>query len=102
MDQLALNFSARPPRMATHAENLRRVKGDIRPAIIEFFLARQVGDRFHVAELSNFVNDRHRCAPDSPRRIMSELAREGELDYVVVNRRNSLYQITKLPEREAA
>ena len=33
-----------------------------------------------------------RIAPDSPGRILRELRLNGRLDYVVLNRRQSLYQ----------
>lgn len=99
-----LELCERKPRGGTHAENLRRVKSKLDPHVEAFFLARSIGAQFHALDLWQFVNARHACAPDSPRRVMSELATEGRLDYEVINRRQSLYRITALPmaQKEAA
>lgn len=88
-----------------HAPNLRRVRSKLEPDVEAFFLAHSVGFQFTALSLWQFVNARHACAPDSPRRVMSEMATEGRLGYEVINRRQSLYRITALPEvkeKEAA
>jgi hypothetical protein len=49
---------------------------------------------FHVEDLRQYVLERvvEEIAPDSPGRILRLLREEGKLDYVVINRRQSLYQ----------
>ena len=96
MEQQVLQF--RP--MQTHVENMQRVRSQIERHILTFFSIRTVGAQFHAIDLWNYVNAIYTCAPDSPRRIMSEMANDGLLGYAVVNRRQSLYEITKLPEDE--
>jgi hypothetical protein len=57
------------------------------------FHATHAGTTFHVEELRRFVISRvPDIAPDSPGRILRLLRREGRLDYVVIDRRDSLYQ----------
>lgn len=101
MNQLALNFSNRKnPLSQTQGANLRRVRSGIAPFILEFFAARKVGDKFHNSDLWQFIvtEKNHRCAPGSPDRIMRDLAQAGVIDYVVISRSESLYEITKLPQ----
>jgi len=69
-----------------------RVYGKIAPLILEFSRD-QAGKVFHVEQLRKFVEGRATdIAPDSPGRVLRELRLEGRLDYVVINRRQSLYQ----------
>lgn len=96
MEQQVLQFKP----MQTHAENIQRVRSQIERHVLAFFEVRRVGAQFHALDLWQSVNAVCPCAPDSPRRIMSEMANEGLLGYAVVNRRQSLYEITKLPESE--
>ena len=51
------------------------------------------GHAFHAEELRRCVLIYEpEIAPDSPGRILRLLRQEGKLNYVVINRRNSLYQ----------
>jgi hypothetical protein len=69
-----------------------RVRDKIAPYILAFSKNR-AGQQFHVEELRVYVrNHLPLIAPDSPGRILRELRLEGRLDYVVINRRQSLYQ----------
>ena len=96
MTQQLLQFKP----MATHIENLQRTRSALERHILDFFLARRVGAQFHSVDLWQYVTEQQTCAPDSPRRIMSEMMTDGLLGYAVVNRRQSLYEITKLTEAE--
>jgi hypothetical protein len=70
-----------------------RVFSRIAPIILQFKDERPQGT-FHVEELREYVLVRlsGEIAPDSPGRILRELRLQGMLDYVVINRRQSLYQ----------
>ena len=61
--------------------------------LIMAFSRLHAGEQFHVEELRVFVRGHlPLIAPDSPGRILRELRLQGRLDYVVINRRQSLYQ----------
>ena len=69
-----------------------RVYDKIAPMIMEFSRL-YAGQQFHVEELRAYVRDViPDIAPDSPGRILRQLRQEGRFDYVVINRRQSLYQ----------
>ena len=69
-----------------------RVYNKIAPLILEFEVLR-AGKAFHGEDLRTFVTHRlPEVAPDSPGRILRALRLEGHLDYVVLDRGNSLYQ----------
>lgn len=78
--------------MSDDQEERARVYARIAPLIIEFRLA-CLDSTFHAEELRCYVLTRlPSVAPSSPDRILRELRLNGVLDYVVVNRRQSLYQ----------
>ncbi|MET0653678.1 MAG: hypothetical protein ABWY63_14300 [Hyphomicrobiaceae bacterium] len=69
-----------------------RVFTRIAPVILTFRAERGF-NTFHAEELRDYVIERlPDIAPDSPGRILRELRLLGRLDYVVINRRQSLYQ----------
>lgn len=70
-----------------------RVYGRIAPLILRYHDA-HTGEAFHAEDLRQFVMlfVNGQVAPDSPGRILRELRLEGRLNYVVINRRDSLYQ----------
>ena len=69
-----------------------RVYSRIAP-IIQDFRAEHPDGTFHAEELRDYVIARvPETAPDSPGRILRELRLQGLLNYVVINRRQSLYQ----------
>ena len=73
-------------------EERARVFSRIAPHVLAFKDERPTGV-FHAEELLNYVVERlPDIAPDSPGRILRELRLLGRLDYVVLNRRQSLYQ----------
>ncbi len=89
MEQLSLNWREASIQQA----NLSRVRSVIAPLILEFCKSRGVGTQFHMEELTRFVRSAFPSAPDSAGRILRDLRQEGELNYKVVNRRQSLYEI---------
>lgn len=83
--------------METHAQNLERVVVKIGPVVLAF--CRQIlidgRPRFSMRELTAYVR---RCvgeiAPDSPGRTLRELRKSGALNYELVSRKASLYQLS--------
>jgi hypothetical protein len=69
-----------------------RVYAKIAPVIMAFHDL-HVGETFHAEELRTFVTERvPEIAPASPDRILRALRLGFRLNYVVLDRRNSLYQ----------
>ena len=78
--------------MSTQAEELARVYKQIAGSIRRFAEAHPQST-FHVEELRQYVLDEYpTIAPDSPGRILRQMRQDGVLNYVVINRRQSLYQ----------
>ena len=61
-----------------------------------FFDSLADGATFHAQELRDFVAAKVPVAPSSPDRIMRDMRQSGQISYVVLNRRESLYQKTQL------
>jgi hypothetical protein len=73
-----------------------RVFARIAPLVMDY-ASSHAGEAFHAEELRQFVLERDPLiAPDSPGRILRELRLAGKIDYVVINRRQSLYQFRHL------
>ena len=73
-------------------EERGRVYGKISPLILAFAVD-NAGKGFHAEELRQYVTQyAPELAPSSTDRILRQLRQEGRLDYVVINRRQSLYQ----------
>ena len=80
-------------------EERARVRSRIAPFIMTFH-ENHAGRLFNAEQLRRYVRGfAPGIAPDSPGRILRELRLEGRLDYVVVNRRRSLYQFRTIPKR---
>jgi hypothetical protein len=80
------------------AENLERVSSRIERAIIQFCSAHP---RFHADDLRQFVaKETGIVAPGSADRILRDLRQRGQLNYKVLNRRGSLYQVTDVRGKE--
>lgn len=73
---------------------LQRVSDKIAGHVCAFFAARGLNRTFYNAELLSFVQGREACAPDSAARIMRLLRRQGRINYRVISRAESLYQVT--------
>jgi hypothetical protein len=77
-------------------EERERVYAKIAAVIMEFHELHPC-EEFHVEELRLFVRERvSDIAPDSPGRILRALRLEGRVNYVIINRRDSLYQFCAL------
>lgn len=73
-------------------EERARVFSRIAPHILAF-KGERLNSTFHADELRSYVIERvPDIAPASPDRILRELRLLGRLHYVVLNRRQSLYQ----------
>lgn len=79
--------------MNEQQQNLERVSSSIAPIVLEFCRATASGGMFRMHELVAYVQARATVAPDSPSRILRDLAKRGQLAYRVVNRSQSLYQL---------
>ena len=75
-----------------------RVFARIAPIVMLFRYENPDG-LFHIEDLREYVIEREPgIAPDSPGRILRELRLQGRLNYVVLNRRQSLYQFRPVEE----
>jgi hypothetical protein len=76
--------------------NLDRVKNNIGVHVRAFVKLRWDTDqkRFAMRELHDYIFQQTQTAPASPDRILRQLRLDGEFDYRVVNRKESLYEIT--------
>jgi hypothetical protein len=79
--------------MQTQTENIQRVT-DVIAIHVMTFLSAHLNKEFRVTDLHTFVADKlgGYVAPGSPDRIMRHLRQKRLVDYVVVNRRQSLYR----------
>ena len=79
---------------------LDRVKSRLARPIVEWckFCLRRRDGRFQSEELYHYIDCkvRPRPAPGSADRILRELRRQGLIDYRVVNRRASLYEVLEV------
>lgn len=89
-------MSANQVTPAEQAANLRRVQKNLDGHVLAF--CRDVWQmkppRFFMHELTTFVRGRVGIAPDSPGRILRSMRQRMLIDYVVVNRKSSLYELT--------
>ncbi len=76
-------------------EHLSRVSDTIAPIVLEFCQDRMrtCQAQFRMEELRTYVSERTMIAPASPDRILRDLRQAGKLNYRVVNRRGSLYEV---------
>lgn len=82
-------------------KNLERVRGKIHQAILEYFSFRYVGQTFTMSHLTRVVSAQvPDIAPDSPGRIMRLLRAEGLINYKVVSRKDSRYEVLE-PEEQS-
>ena len=90
----------------THAESLSRVRSKIGAVVLEFLRERVATGRpeFAISDLHAYVTAAHGVAPASPDRILRDGRQRGLYEYEVVNRRRSLYRVTRVnpPTQEAA
>ena len=79
--------------MKEQEENISRVSQKIAYAILEFWEYTGPKTPFHMENLLKYVRTRlPKIAPDSPSRVMRDLRQHKVINYVVLNRRKSLYK----------
>ncbi len=93
--QMALFDPMPPPAVARQHEQLERVTSRIGALVLEFCEERIAsGHReFFAAELRAFIAGRTTTAPASPDRILRALRSSGQINYRVVSRSKSLYEL---------
>lgn len=75
-------------------EGRERVRAHIGDIVLEFCQENSV---FYMSELFQHVRDKvGRIAPDSPSRILRLLKSLGKVDYEVLDRATSLYQVLRV------
>ena len=82
--------------MSAQGQNITRVFAKIAPHVVGFCKGRltQQQPLFHMEDLESHVRALvPDTAPDSPSRILRSLRQQKWLDYVVRNRRDSLYEV---------
>jgi hypothetical protein len=96
-EQRWLNFAPRERQAGAdeQSENLRRVTGRLRGAIVQFCRLRLASvPRFRADELrlyvGTFVGE---VAPDSPGRVLRQLRQAGVVDCVLLDRAGSFYEV---------
>ena len=81
-----------------HQENIERVKAKIGPSVIRFIKYVGEGNTFHADDLRDWVVEETKIAPASADRILRDLRQTGQINYRVINRRKSLYEVLKNKE----
>jgi hypothetical protein len=79
-------------------KQLRRCTSALGNAILDFC---RVKKTFHMDELQRWVTSKVHSAPSSTDRVLRELRKQGQLDYEVVSRKDSLYKITAIHHKTA-
>lgn len=75
------------------ARQIGRVKSRIADLVEAFVNEVGAGHPFRMAALLAWIAERAQVAPDSPGRILRLLKREGRINYRIVNRSQSLYEV---------
>jgi hypothetical protein len=77
---------------------LRRVSARINKLVLSFCRDRIATNQntFHMTELALWVSRHNLIAPDSAGRILRSLRAKGKLDYIVVSRSESLYELKRV------
>ena len=79
--------------MSEQQDNIERVGKRIGAAILQFCDGRE---KFHAEDMREYVRKAvGMVAPGSPDRILRDLRKKGLLDYKVLSRKNSHYQIIR-------
>jgi len=97
-----LPLFARPSPPEHGPASLERISSRIGAAIVEFCTAR-VGQTFHADELRAYVTER--CgvvAPGSADRVLRQLRLTNRIQYIVLNRRDSLYRVDGVTPPESS
>jgi hypothetical protein len=81
--------------MSEHRDHLDRVRLRITTRILEFHARQGYEAAFHADDLRSFVIEEVHVAPASADRVLRDLRQHGTLDYIVLSRRQSLYQFVR-------
>lgn len=82
------------------AEQIERVRERIARYIRVFFVLQIASGKheFHAEDLQSYVAKMARCAPASADRVMRAMKQDGDLDYLLIDRRKSLYRAVSVRE----
>lgn len=67
----------------------------LRELVVAFFHRRRSGERFYLNDLVGSVRMWRYVAPGSPERVMRDLRQKKVIDYRLVSRRYSLYEVRR-------
>ena len=83
--------------MTNQHQQLARVERNISDLVRAFVEERFLSEpQFHIVDLIEYVTKAARSAPTSPDRMLRKLRKDGFCDYRVVDRANSIYEITAM------
>jgi hypothetical protein len=99
-DELRNRAKAAKFESGTHGE-LKRVFGKIGESILDFYQTKMTlepgtGRQFHLVDLYHHVKQAVEVSPNSSARILQYMRREGIVNYVVLSRSESLYEVLPL------
>jgi len=80
------------PKASEQTRQLARVEGRIANSIVAW-CDRHRGGEFHLASMTAAIMAETQCAPDSPRRVMAQLAKTGQVEVECVDRSRSLWRV---------
>jgi hypothetical protein len=80
------------PKADTQTKELARVEGRLAEAIL-CWCALHEHSQFHMADLTEAITSHMQAAPDSVRRILAQLKRQGCVEVECIDRSKSLYRL---------
>jgi hypothetical protein len=80
------------PHASEQTLQLARVEGRIAEAIEVWCHAHQGGE-FHLSSMTAAIMSQTQCAPDSPRRVLSQLVKRGQVSAECIDRSKSLWRV---------
>lgn len=80
------------------SDELDRVSERIAAVVIDYFNEHGPGYEFTLHEITLYVMQKVVCSPTSPYRVMADLRKKDQLNYVVLSRKESLYRMTTVTE----
>lgn len=72
---------------------LARVMDRVGQHVIDFFNQMGPGYEFNLHEITLYVMQKVKCSPTSPYRIMADLRKKNQVNYVCLSRKESSYRI---------
>lgn len=77
-------------------DQLGRTSNALAPIIASYYEEYGIGHEFTLHAITLHVMQQVVCSPTSPYRVMAEMKKNGQLNYVVLNRAQSLYKIVEV------